>query len=285
MSLQQASDDYQRIAEAIAFLRAHYREQPSLSGLASRFGLSEAYFQRLFSRWAGISPKRFVQFLTVEYAKQRMLQSHALLDLSLQAGLSGPGRLHDLFVVMEAMSPGEYKRRAAQLSIRYGLVPTPFGPALLGFTERGICHLSFVDEPVDAHEHLRQSWPAACLQQDAAAARKLGEQLFGAAQPRQPLCAWVVGSNFQVQVWRALLRLPFGHLLSYRQVAEQVGRPGAARAVGTAMARNPIGFVIPCHRVLRESGEFGVYHWGRERKAAMVAWEAAQLRQQRHQRE
>lgn len=276
MSLHQAATDYHRIAAAIAYLQAHHRQQPSLDALAQHFGLSAAHFQRLFSRWAGISPKRFMQYLTVEYAKSRMAAPTDLLTVSLDAGLSGSGRLHDLFVVMEGLSPGEYRRAASAMLIRYGVVPTPFGAALIGYSERGICHLSFcAQRPQDPLPEMLQRWPAARLQRDDAGAGVLAGRLFAQQRSGQPVSAWVVGSNFQIQVWRALLRLPFGQLLSYRQLAEQAGCPGAARAVGTAMARNPIGFLIPCHRVLRQSGECGEYHWGGERKAAMIAWEAA----------
>ncbi len=273
MNLQESSQDYQRIAQALAYLRAHYREQPSLREVSERFGLSEAHFQRLFSRWAGISPKRFVQFLTVEFAKANMAGHTPMLDLAAQAGLSGPGRLHDLFVNLEAMSPGEYRRRAAGLRIQWARVPTPFGEATLAFTERGVCHFSFVDNS-DPLETLSDLWPQALLMEEPELAYRLVNKIFAETRT-EPVSAWVVGTNFQVQVWRALLQIPRGALKNYRQVAEQLGRAGAARSVGTAIARNPIGYLIPCHRVLRQSGDIGEYHWGSERKAAMIAWEAA----------
>ena len=281
MTLQQASEDYQRIAAAIAYLRAHHREQPSLAELAAHSGLSAAHFQRLFSRWAGISPKRFSQYLTVEYAKQAMRQGPDLLRLALDAGLSGPGRLHDLFVSMEAMSPGEYRAQAAGLELGYGIGHSPFGEVWLAFSERGVCHLAFVDQPADQASNLarllQQAWPGAQLVAKPDQAAALAERIFGAHRAPQPISAWVVGSNLQIQVWRALLRLPPGGMLSYAQLAHQAGYPRAARAVGSAMAANPIGYLIPCHRVLRQSGEVGQYHWGSERKAAMLAWEAARL--------
>lgn len=276
MSLDSANRDYQRIAEAIGYLRRHYRDQPSLSEVARLFGLSDAHFQRIFSRWAGISPKRFVQYLTIEYAKRQIADGPDLFDLALDAGLSGPGRLHDLFVNMEAMSPGEFKQRARGIELRWGLVPTPFGNALLAFSKRGVCHLSFCDREVRPERLLTDLWPAARLSADGPGALALAERIFARAHDDRPVSAWVVGSNLQVQVWKALLSVPSGQVRSYGQIARQVGRPGAARAVGTAIAQNPIGYLIPCHRILRQSGEIGVYHWGSDRKASMVAWEAAQ---------
>lgn len=270
---------YARIERAITYLRQHRLEQPGLAALAEHIGLSASHTQRLFCRWAGVSPKRFVQFLTVEHAKRQMAHTGNVLGTSLAAGLSGPGRLHDLFVTMQAMSPGEFKRAAAGLRIDYGQGETPFGPALIAFTGRGICHLSFVAGGVlsDAEASLAALWPQANLRQDDAAAAGLLSRVF--ARPPsaagQGLSLWVSGSNFQIQVWRALLQLPFAGLASYAQLAAMIGRPGAARAVGSAVARNPIAFLIPCHRVLRESGEFGHYHWGGERKIAICAWEAA----------
>lgn len=272
-----SSIDYQRIALAITWLREHYREQPELDQLAAVMDLSPGHAQRLFSQWAGISPKRFLQFLSVEYAKQRMQHSNNMLDLSMDVGLSGSGRLHDLFVTMEALSPGEYQRYAQGLSISYGISATPFGDALLAFNERGLCHLSFDPPPQPPSETLAALLPGAHFVEATQQAAQLSQQIFSQSSAERPLSTWVVGSNFQIQVWRALLRLPTGHLLSYQQLAGQLGRPSAARAVGSAVARNPIGYLIPCHRVLRQSGEIGEYHWGSNRKAAMLGWEAAQV--------
>ena len=268
---------YPRIEQAISFLRAHHREQPALRDLAAHIGLSESRTQRLFTHWAGISPKRFVQFLTVEHAKRRMAETADLLSLSLDAGLSGPGRLHDLFVNMEALSPGEFRRAASGVEIRYGIGDTPFGRALVAVTSRGICHLSFVGPSATGVEGaLRQAWPGSCLRSDAAGAQALLTRVFSRRpQDRGGLSLWVGGSNFQIQVWRALLQIPFAGLLSYGQLAEILGAPRAARAVGSAVACNPVGYLIPCHRVLRASGEFGDYRWGTVRKSAICAWEAA----------
>lgn len=277
MELGNLQHDYDRIAASIDWLRTHYREQPRLPDVASFTGLSEAHFQRLFSRWAGISPKRFAQYLTLEYAQQVMQESAAVLDVSLRSGLSGPGRLHDLFVTLEAVSPGEFRREGGGIEIGYGEVPTPFGPAAIGYTERGVCHLSFLGQGGGAREAVQGGWPQACLVHRPTEAGVLGERVFGQLDPAnpEPVSAWVVGSNFQLKVWRALLQLPAGYLWSYGELASRAGHAGAARAVGTAMAVNPLAYLIPCHRVLRNNGEVGVYHWGSERKALMVAWEAA----------
>jgi AraC family transcriptional regulator of adaptative response/methylated-DNA-[protein]-cysteine methyltransferase len=273
------SSDYARVARAIAFLRAHHREQPDLAAVAAHLGLSAFHLQRLFSRWAGISPKRFLQFLSAEYAKRQMAETADLLTLSHEAGLSGPGRLHDLFVTMEAMSPGECKRAAEGMTIRYGVHETPFGPALIAHTLRGICHLSFPDtqRQEQAIGDLLALWPLARFEHSPAESAALLDRIFYSRQPggRPTLSVWVSGSNFQIQVWRALLRIPFARLLNYGQLAQFLGGRGAARAVGNAVARNPVAYLIPCHRVLRQSGDFGRYHWGEERKAALVAWEAA----------
>jgi AraC family transcriptional regulator of adaptative response/methylated-DNA-[protein]-cysteine methyltransferase len=270
---------FARIERAIAFLRAHRAQQPELREVAAHIGLSESHTQRLFTRWAGISPKRFLQYLTVEYAKQRMRETGDLLGIALDTGLSGPGRLHDLFVGLEAVSPGEFRRLAGGMTIRYGAANTPFGTALVATTPRGICHLSFsscVDLDAWLADHAA-TWPGANLIADSPHAKAVLDRVFSRdpAAARRGLSLWLSGTNFQIQVWRALLRVPPGGLLSYRQLATMIGMPGAARAVGSAVARNPIGYLIPCHRILRDSGDFGTYHWGSERKAAICGWEAA----------
>jgi len=279
LPIADGSTDYERVAEAIAYLRAHQTQQPDLAALAAHLELSEFHVQKLFSRWAGISPKRFLQFLTVEYAKRRMAETGDLLTLSHEAGLSGPGRLHDLFVTMEAMSPGEFKRAAAGMTIRYGVHETAFGPALIANTPRGICHLSFPDRQRQdrAILDLQALWPSARFEHSPVEGAALLGKIFHSqeAAREKALSLWVSGSNFQIQVWRALLQIPFARLLNYQQLAAFLGRPRAARAVGNAIAHNPVAYLIPCHRVLRQSGDFGKYHWGAERKAALVAWEAA----------
>lgn len=273
-----SDDDFARIERAILYVVEHRASQPGLDQVAAAVGLSAAHLQRLFTRWAGISPKRFLQFLSVEYAKRRMAETADLLSLSLDTGLSGPGRLHDLFVGMEAMSPGEYRRAAAGMTIRYGTGPTPFGDALIAISPRGVCHLSFASgiAPASAEARFRDAWPDARRVHAPQAAAEMLARIFSRA-PRagHGVALWVSGSNFQVQVWRALLAVPAGGLLSYRQLATLIGRPDAARAVGTAVAKNPVGYLIPCHRVLRDNGDFGAYHWGSGRKRAICGWEAA----------
>ena len=271
--------DYLKVSQAISFLRSHHHQQPTLSDVAGHLHLSESHTQKLFTHWAGISPKRFLQFLTIEYAKQRMLETGDLLTLALESGLSGPGRLHDLFVNMEGMSPGEFKQAAQGIIITYGMGTTPFGTALIAFTERGICHLSFV-EPGDkqtALDQLQQYWPQAKMTLDTSKCQALLDKIFQPTpeQIKTPLSLWVCGTNFQIQVWRALLQIPLAGILNYQQLAQLLGKPKAARAVGNAIAKNPVAFLIPCHRVLRQSGDFGKYHWGETRKAALIAWEAA----------
>lgn len=278
MNMGASQRDYLRIEQSIAWMRAHYREQPRLSDMAAAAGLSESHYQRLFSRWAGISPKRFLQYLTLGYAQRIMRQSASLLDASLESGLSGPGRLHDLFVTFEAMSPGEFKRACKGLEIEYGEAETPFGRAAIGFTARGICHLSFLTPGRQADDVLRSTWPDALLLRRDDAAARLARRIFERADTShpKPISAWVVGSNFQIQVWRALLKLPQGYLWSYAELAQRARHPGAARAVGTAMATNPVAYLIPCHRVFRQNGEVGQYGGGSDRKALLVGWEAVQ---------
>jgi AraC family transcriptional regulator of adaptative response/methylated-DNA-[protein]-cysteine methyltransferase len=268
-------DPYTTIAAAIAFLRQHQAEQPSLAAIASHLHLSESHLQRLFTRWAGISPKRFLQYLTVDYAKARIQATQNLLDLTLEAGLSSPGRLHDLFVTLEAMSPGEYKAQGRGLEIRYGIHPTPFGLALIALTHRGICSLRFLATADNGRQDLQVEWPNAKLILDTETTQPVCDRIFTPlTTPPKPLIVHVKGTNFQLQVWRSLLRIPPGGLTSYGTLAEAIGRPKATRAVGTAVGRNPVAYLIPCHRVLRASGELGGYRWGCDRKAALLGWEA-----------
>jgi AraC family transcriptional regulator of adaptative response/methylated-DNA-[protein]-cysteine methyltransferase len=271
--------DYERIARAIEYLRHHAEDQPDLAAAARHVHLSEHHFQRLFTRWAGVSPKRFVQYLTVEHAKSRLASARGVLEVAGAVGLSGPGRLHDLFVTLEAMTPGEYKAGGAGLAIRYGVHESPFGPALVAVTARGVCGLHFVDGSSDGIGRLRRDWPDAELRRDLAATTPVSERLFRPLSPPAvgALALLVKGSNFQVKVWRALLELPFGSLATYGDIAARIGTPGSARAVGTAIGANPIAWLIPCHRVIRESGALGGYRWGAERKAAMLGWEAAHV--------
>jgi AraC family transcriptional regulator, regulatory protein of adaptative response / methylated-DNA-[protein]-cysteine methyltransferase len=273
------SEDYNRIARAIAFMRQHHLSQPDLATIARQIGLSEYHFQRLFTQWAGISPKRFLQYLTVEYAKSKIDRTKNLLDLTLDVGLSSPGRLHDLFVSLEAMSPGEFKAGGAGLQIRYGIHDTLFGKAAIATTTRGICNLFFLDatNELTAEQLLQHSWPNAKIICDAGATRSLHNLIFNRTSlgEQKPLTLLVKGTNFQIQVWRALLQIPFGEIATYQTIANKIDRPTATRAVGNAIGNNPISYLIPCHRVIRESGELGGYRWGLERKTAMLSWEAS----------
>src|SRR5262245_3888717 len=272
--------DYRRIERAIAFLHERHLEQPELADMARHVHLSEFHFQRLFSRWAGISPKRFVQFLTVEHAKQQLAASKALLDASLDSGLSGPGRLHDLFVTLEAVTPGEFKSRGASVNIGYAFHPTPFGECLIGVTERGICWLSFLhgESRAESVNALREKWSGANLHQGSRDTARVVEQIFAPDRARKhaPLHLLVMGTNWQIKVWEALLRIPPAAVVTYRSVAKWICAESAARAVGNAIASNVIAYLIPCHRVIRESGVIGGYRWGTERKRAILGREAAQ---------
>jgi AraC family transcriptional regulator of adaptative response/methylated-DNA-[protein]-cysteine methyltransferase len=271
----QLCDDYQRVEQALRFIETHYRRQPELNEIAASVGLSEYHFQRVFTRWAGISPKRFLQFLTKENAKE-LLKRSSVLEAAYSVGLSSSGRLHDLFVQAEAVTPGEYKTRGEGLTIRYGFHATPFGEALLGLTERGLCHLSFVQTSHEAAlSNLKADWKHASLLEETSATRPLLAPIFTLRDYPTPLPVYLRGTNFQLKVWEALLQIPQGHLTTYEQVAAQIGQPRALRAVGTAVGHNPIAYLIPCHRVIRKLGEFGNYRWGPTRKKALLGWEAA----------
>ena len=277
ISEEQSTVDYQRVEQAIQYLEDHYQEQPSLGEVAENIGLSEYHFQRLFTRWVGVSPKRFLQYLTKEHAKQLLEHSGDLLEAAYDSGLSGPGRLHDLFVSTEAVTPGEYKQRGEGLTIRYGFHATPFGECLLACTERGISNLIFVnrDDREGAVRELRRSWRLAELVEDPEATAPLAERLVESLQGDHdsPLALHLTGTNFQIKVWEALLNIPAGSVTTYEDLAAAIGRPSAARAVSNALGANPIPMLIPCHRVIRKTGDFGGYHYGRARKKALLGWE------------
>lgn len=267
--------DYQLVERAIALLGAG-PARPSLGAAAARLGVSEGTLQRTFSAWAGVSPKRFLQALTREHARTTLRGSADVLSAALDVGLSGPGRLHDLLVTTEAVTPGEVRSRGAGLSIAWGVGPTPFGPALVAATPRGIHRLAFLSEgdPGDEVAALAGAWPRAALREDAPAAGALLERVFAPPPRPRPLHLWIRGTNFQLQVWEALLRVPAGRLIAYQDLARLVAAPRAARAVGQAVAANPIAYLIPCHRVLRREGAPGGYRWGEARKRALIAREA-----------
>ena len=267
--------DYQRIEKIIRFLDHHYQEQPSLATLAKAAGLSEFHFHRLFSRWAGTTPKGFLKALTAAHAKRLLQESRDVLSVSLETGLSGPGRLHDLLVTVEGVSPGEYKAAGAGVEIRYGTHATPFGDCLLGVSPRGITHLAFATDRSEKTlvRELASAWPEACLVRDQRGTAEIASEIF-AQERKKNLSVFLKGTGFQLKVWEALLRIPPGHRLSYGDIAARVGRPGASRAVGTAVGNNPIGYLIPCHRIIRETGVIGEYRWGTQRKRAILAYES-----------
>lgn len=269
--------DYVVVEKAIEWLRRHAASQPSLDTLSSELGLSPFQLQKLFSRWAGVSPKRFLQILNVTHARALLARSQQdVLGTSLELGLSSPGRLHDLFVTLEAVSPGEFQRAGGGVAVGYGFHDTPLGPCLIGITTRGICYLEFSPQAKDpdALPRLQAAWPEAQLKPASEETGAVVRQIFTRSTgPKKPFHLLVQGTNFQVQVWRALLRIPAGQVVSYARVAEWAGHPTAHRATGTAVGQNPIAYLIPCHRVLRTDGHLGGYRWGLNRKVACLAWE------------
>ncbi len=277
----QQVDDYRRIEKAIRYLEGHFKSQPALDKIAESAHLSKYHFNRLFKRWAGISPIQFLQHLTLEYTKEKLIESGTLLETSLEAGLSGPSRLHDLFVTFEAMTPGEYKQMGADLKIEYGFHPTPFGQCLLAVTDRGICHLGFVDRNEDsvAFGWLHHNWPEAKFVENRTRTRPVVNRIFRLERNRKfrPFHLLLNGTNFQVNVWRALLTIPRGRVLSYQDIAAYIGRPKAFRAAANAVAVNPVGYLIPCHRVIAKSGQIQRYRWGTVRKKVILGWEATRI--------
>ena len=270
--------DYQRIAQAIEFINANAKQQPSLENIAAHLHLSPFHFQRLYSQWAGVAPKKYLQILTVDRAKQLLAQSKPLAEVSDSVGLSGSSRLHDHFVQLEAASPGEFKAGGAGMEIRYSVIGGPFGDAFIAVTPRGICKLSFLSNNNIEQQivDLNAQWPAAKLVNQASETTQMVEALFAGKQTiNGPLSLYVKGTNFQINVWRALLQIEPGCINSYAQVAAAVGKPKAYRAVGTAIGSNQVAFFIPCHRVLQQSGQIGGYLWGETRKHAIHAWESA----------
>lgn len=272
-------DDYARVERAIRYLERHAGCQPALAEVAAAVGLSEFHFHRLFTRWAGTTPKRFLQFLTAEHARRILEESRSVLEATYAAGLSGPGRLHDLMVAVDALTPGELRRGGAGVEIAWGVHPTPFGEAMIATTPRGVCATAFLDGEGAGPEleALRRRWPGASLAEDAAATAPVARRILEGTRVggNAPLRLHLAGTNFQLRVWRALLEIPPGRVLAYGDVARAVGQPQASRAVGGAVGANPVAWLIPCHRVIRGAGATGDYRWGAARKRAMLGWEAA----------
>lgn len=277
-----SAEDYARVRRAIAFITDHWRDQPDLDEIAADAGLSPAHFQRLFSRWAGISPKEFVQAITLDHARALLKGSASILDTAFEVGLSGAGRLHDLFVDHEAMTPGDYKRRGAGLEIAWGTHASPFGQALIMATDRGVAGLAFADDARGEKaifEDMTRRWPAAAYIHSPNRTARYATRIFTPElwNRSDPLKLVLIGTDFEVRVWDALLKLPIGQAITYSDLAAHVCSPRAARAVGSAVGRNPISFVVPCHRVLRKDGGLGGYHWGVTRKQAIIGWEAGRV--------
>lgn len=281
LTMQSAARDYELVRQNLEFLRENWRDQPSLDILAKRNGMSTAHLQRLFMRWAGLSPKAFVQALTIDHARKLLRDSASVLDTAYEVGLSGPGRLHDLFVTHEGMSPGIYKAKGKGLAIRYGFHDCPFGKALIMVTDYGICGLAFADagQEEGTLADMKARWPDADYSEDPAASVSIVSRIFDPVRwkAEQPLRIVFIGTSFETRVWEMLLRIPMGQATTYSDIASHIGNPNASRAVGSAVGRNPLSFVVPCHRVLGKSGSLCGYHWGLTRKQAILGWEAGVL--------
>lgn len=270
--------DYERVRKALAYMTARWRDQPSQEAIAEHVGVSPSHLHHIFRRWAGLTPKAFLQAVTLDHARELLRGSASVLDTALEVGLSGPGRLHDLFVTHEAMSPGEWKSGGEDVTLRYGFHPSPFGEAIVVAAPRGLAGMGFVDDgdrPA-ALADMRRRWPRASFAEDAAATAPLATRAFDPAtwRPETPLRVVLIGTDFEVRVWETLLRIPLGRATTYSDIASHLGKPKAARAVGAAVGRNPVSFVVPCHRVLGRSGALTGYHWGLTRKRAILGWEA-----------
>lgn len=275
------SKNYRRIEQAIEFLASNFQEQPDLEEMAARLNLSKYHFQRIFKEWAGVTPIQFLRYLTIAYAKERLKESQSVLETSLDSGLSSPGRLHELFITFEAMTPGEYKARGVGLDIDFGYHETPFGRCLIATTRRGICALRFLSQGDRGGilNELRREWPLANFVESPEKTKTVTEDLFSDREKdgSKEIRLFLKGTNFQVKVWEALLMVPPGMLTCYSHLAAIVGEPAAARAVANAVARNPIAYLIPCHRVIRKVGQIHGYRWGIARKKVMIGWEAVKF--------
>jgi len=279
--LSSAAADYDVVRRAIAHIRGNFRDQPDIDTIAEAVSVTPTELHHLFRRWAGLTPKAFVQALTLDSARNLLRQSASVLDASYEVGLSSPGRLHDLFVTHEAMSPGEWKSGGDGLTIRYGFHPSAFGSALVMATDRGLCGLAFADlgQEKEALVDMRRRWPKAAYVEDSARTAPIATRIFDPQRWRadQPLRVVLIGTDFEVRVWETLLRIPMGRATTYSDIAGKLGKPKASRAVGAAVGKNPVAFVVPCHRVLGKSGSLTGYHWGVTRKCAMLGWEAGHV--------
>jgi AraC family transcriptional regulator, regulatory protein of adaptative response / methylated-DNA-[protein]-cysteine methyltransferase len=269
--------NYDRIAKAITYIREHFREQPDLENIANEVHLSPFHFQRIFKEWAGTTPKKFLQYLTVEHAKKLLKENQATLsDVTNDTGLSGTGRLHDLFINIEGMTPAEYKHGGKNLAINYSLAESPFGNILVASTSKGICHMAFSDDDEKALHNLQQTFPMASFAQRLDLIQQNALFIFQNDWTKlHEIKLHLKGTDFQIKVWESLLKIPVGHLTTYQAIAKKIQHPQAFRAVGTAIGRNPVAYLIPCHRVIQTSGTLGGYMWGNTRKAAIIGWESA----------
>lgn len=277
--MQKQELNFQRIEKAIHFISENHKGQPELEQIAAHLGLSPFHFQRLFQEWAGVSPKLFLQFLTAEYAKKILRESGAsLLDTTEEVGLSSVSRLHDLFIKIEAMTPGEYKNGGYALTIKFSFENTTFGDVLIASTPKGICSLEFCDTKQAGLANLKMKFPKAAFVEERTDFHRAALSFFSSPiRGETPLTLHIKGTPFQIKIWEALLKLPFGSLASYDEIASSVGSPGGARAAGSAIAKNPVAYLIPCHRVIRKTGVINQYHWGKDRKKAIIGWEASHL--------
>lgn len=270
--------DYDRIEKAIVYLKNNFKDQPSLEEIAEQVHLSPFHFQKLFKEWAGVSPKKFIQFLSIEYAKELLKQNLPLSDVSYKTGLSGTSRLHDLFINIEGMTPGEYKNQGEGLKINFSFAQTNFGNIIIASTDKGICHLSFINEETSAIVNLKNTFPKASYIQKTDVIQQNALHFFsGDWSDIKKIKLHLKGTPFQLKVWQSLLQIPFGQISTYGQIANNIQNPNASRAVGTAIGNNPVAFIIPCHRVIKSSGFLGDYHWGSNRKCAILGWEAARF--------
>jgi AraC family transcriptional regulator of adaptative response/methylated-DNA-[protein]-cysteine methyltransferase len=281
MPLAGAAADYDVVRKAIGHISGHWREQPEIEAIAEAASVTPTELHHLFRRWCGLTPKAFLQALTLDGARQLLRDSASVLDATYEVGLSGPGRLHDLFVTHEAMSPGEWKSGGEGLTVRFGFHPSPFGSALVMATERGLAGLAFADpgEEKSALADMKSRWPRANYIEDSARTAAVARRIFDPTQwnAQQPLRVVLIGTDWEVRVWEALLEIPMGRLATYSGIAGKLAAPNAARAVGTAVGKNPVSFVVPCHRVVGKAGDLTGYHWGITRKRAMLGWEAGRV--------
>ena len=271
-------NNYDKIEKAIYYIRENFKKQPELDEIAQSVHLSSYHFQRMFKQWAGVSPKKFLQFISIEYSKKLLKENRSLFNVAIETGFSGSSRLHDLFVNIEAMTPGEYKNGGKSLNIKYSFANSPFGKIIIASTYKGICHISFIKNKTEAITNLIDKFPEASFNQSVDSFQQKALKIFNLDwSDLSKIKLHLKGTAFQLKVWETLLNIPFGGLISYSKIAEQINNPLASRAIGSAVATNPVAYLIPCHRVIKSTGDFGEYHWGEIRKTAIIGWENSRL--------